>query len=55
MYIPTMTLRIISQYAIEYMGILSRHADTLTHLGLSHWFFFDCIDQTQNDLGISSG
>jgi hypothetical protein len=71
---PTMTLRIIGQYTIEYldrhpriislttfyacrelctfMGILSRHSDTLTHLGLSHWVFFDCIDQTQNELAL---
>jgi len=71
---PTMTLRIIGQYTIEYldchpqiislttfyasdefstfMRILSRHSDTLTQLGFSHWVFYDCIDQTQNELAL---
>lgn len=35
-----------------FLGILSRHSDTLTHLGFSHWIFFYCIDQTPNELAL---
>ena len=33
-------------------GILSRHSETLTHLGFSHWVLYNCINQTQNELEI---
>ena len=34
------------------LGILSRHSKTLTHLGLCQSVFFDCINQTQNELAL---
>ena len=32
------------------LGILSRHSQTLTHLGFCPWVLFRCIGQTQNEL-----
>ena len=34
------------------LGILSRHSETLTHLGFCHWMLFQCIGQTQNELAL---
>jgi hypothetical protein len=34
------------------LGILSRHSETLTHLGFCHSVLYNCIDQTQNELAI---
>ena len=34
------------------LGILSRHSETLTHLGLCYRALFNCIDQTQNELAL---
>ncbi len=41
----------VSSYS-TLLGILSRHSKTLTHLGLCQSVFFDCINQTQNELAL---
>ena len=34
------------------LGILSRHSETLIHLGLCDWALFICFDETQNELAL---
>ena len=34
------------------LGILSRHSETITHLGFCHWVLFMCINQMKNELAL---
>ncbi|KAF8326903.1 hypothetical protein F5887DRAFT_1013106 [Amanita rubescens] len=37
-------------YCSTLLRILSRHSETLTHLGFCHWILYKCIEQTQDEL-----
>ena len=39
-------------YCSTLLKILSRHSETLTHLGFCHWILYKCIEQTQNELAL---
>ncbi|KAF8326895.1 hypothetical protein F5887DRAFT_1013061, partial [Amanita rubescens] len=39
-------------YCSTLLRILSRHSETLTHLGFCHWILYKCIEQTQNELAL---